>query len=387
VRFLHTADWHLGRLFHGQSLVEDQALLLDQVIDVAREGAVDAILIAGDVFDRALPPSDAVALFDDFLSRAALDLGVAVVAIAGNHDSAQRLGFGARLLSGSRVHIVGPLPSAETAGAGIAFEDRHGEVRVHALPYADPAITRHALGRDDLSNHDESMDALVAGIRARHPVGARSVLVAHAFVAGGEDCESERPLSVGGSGRVDAGRFAGFDYVALGHLHRPQRVGSDHIRYAGSLAKYSFSEVAHEKSLSLVDLAGDGAVNVETVGLHARRDVRRIEGELASLLTDPPEAGREDYLCVSLLDAGALLDPIGRLRAVYPNVMQVERPLIGAEQGATTSVQAQRTRTPDQLFADFFEQVEQRELSEAERAAYHTVASAALRASVEGDVG
>ncbi len=384
MRFLHTADWHLGRLFHGQSLVEDQRLLLDQVLAIARDGAVDAILIAGDVFDRALPPADAVALFDDFLARAALDLQIPVVAIAGNHDSAERIGFGARLMSGSRVHLVGPLPSPATAGPGLAFGDAHGEVRVHALPYADPAVARHVLEQDDLANHDAAMAALVAGIHARHPKGARSVLLAHAFVAGGEDCESERPLSVGGSGRVDRGTFAGFHYVALGHLHRPQRVGSERVRYAGSLAKYSFSEAAHVKSVSLVDLDATGEVSVENVPLRARRDVRCIEGELARLLADPPDAGREDYLSVRLLDTGALLEPMGRLREVYPNVMHLERPGIGAGAAADATPTAGPARSADALFSDFFEQVVGRPLAGAERAAYTDVAEGAVHGIGEG---
>jgi len=376
LRFLHTADWHLGRQFHGLSLLEDQAPLLDQVLEIARAGAVDAILIAGDVFDRAVPPAEAVALFDDFLCRAALDLGVSVVVIAGNHDSPERLGFGTRLLAGSRVHVVGSLAAMP---AGIPFADSHGEVRVHALPYADPATVRHVLGRDDLRDHDAAMTALLEGLRASHPKGSRSVLLGHAFVAGGEVSESERQLTVvGGSGLVDAGRFAGFDFVALGHLHRPQRVGSDAIRYAGSLAKYSFSEIRHEKSVSLVELgARPGEVSVEVVALRPRRDVRRIEGELSALLEGAPAAGREDYLLVSLLDAGALLDPLGRLRAVYPNVMQIDRPRLGGGPEAGLSVEEQRARTPHQLFAEFFEQVEGRALGEAERAAYAEAASQA----------
>jgi len=371
LRFLHTADWHLGRLFHGTSLLEDQVPLLDQLARLASESAVDALLLAGDVYDRAVPPADAVALFDDFLSRIALDLGIPIVLIAGNHDSGERLGFGARLLGGRGVHVSGRVTSHDPIGREVVLEDDAGPVHLRALPYADPPVVRAALGRSDLSSHDSAMGALLEAARAALPAGRRSVLVAHAFVAGGSECESERPLSVGGSGAVSRQRFAGFDYVALGHLHAPQRVGEDRLRYSGSLAKYSFSEVDHRKSVSLVDLSADGAVSVEEVALTPRRDLRVVEGSMDELLRGPASGeSTEDYLLARVTDKSALLNPIGMLREVYPNVMQLERTALQGSLEGAAGVPTQRAQSPAQLFGDFFEQVTGEGLSEAEREAY-----------------
>src|SRR5690554_3929586 len=310
MRFLHTSDWHLGRILHGRSLIEDQAHVLDRFVDLVRDARPDAVLIAGDVYDRAVPPAEAVELLDDTLSRIVLGQGVPVLVIAGNHDSPERLGFGARLLAERGLTIVGRVD----APRAVAFEDDWGRVVVHPLPYAEPALVRDAFG-DDVADHEAALAALLGRVRAAHPAGVRSVVMAHAFVAGGAESDSERPLSVGGSAVVDAGLFDGFDYVALGHLHRPQRVGADHVRYAGSLLKYSTSEAGHAKSVSLVELRAPGERTVEEIALAPLRDLRVLTGPLdaliASAATDP---AREDYVFARLTDRGALLDPMARLR-------------------------------------------------------------------------
>ncbi len=380
MRLLHSADWHLGRIFHGTSLLEDQSHLVEQFVELAREAAVDAVLLAGDVYDRAIPPAEAVALFDDFLARMALDLDVPVVGIAGNHDSAERLGFASRLLSASRIHLAGRL---EGVGEPVVLEDATGPVHVYSLPYADPPMVRaHLLSKREreadvsaiaeLRSHDACMRAQTGQLRARSAAGVRSVLVAHAFVAGGEECESERPLSVGGSGAVAKSAFDGFDYVALGHLHRPQQLG-DCIRYSGSLAKYSFSELEHRKSVSVVEMDAEGSCSIEEGPLTPRRELRCIEGRLAELLEGPgPGERRDDYLLVRLLDEGALLAPMNRLREVYPNVMQLERPALGGPSSSGHST-AQRGKSEAELFSDFFREVTGAAMSATERAAYAAV--------------
>ncbi len=382
MRLLHTADWHLGRIFHGQHLTEDQAYLLDQVVDIVRESGVDAVLIAGDVYDRAVPPPEAVSLLDDVLARLVLGLRVPVVVIAGNHDSPERLGFASRLLERGGLHVAGvPAPD----GGPVVLEDRHGPVQIHPLPYTEPPVARQVLGLDGLDDHDSATGAFLDRLRGdrldgsqTHPPGGRrTVVVAHAFVAGGASSESERPLSVGGAGTVDPSRFRGFTYVALGHLHRPQAAGADHVRYSGSLFKYSFDEADHEKSVTLVEVDADGKVRVEEVPLRPRRDVRRVEGYFRDLLAGRgvPPGSREDYLMVTLLDTGAVLDPIGRLREVYPNVLHVERPALwtggrDAGQGAG----AERLRLDDMdLFRAFFLDVTGEQLSEEQEAAYASV--------------
>jgi len=383
LRLLHTADWHLGRTLCGASLLEEQAYLLDQLADIVRQEGVEAVLLAGDVYDRAVPPPEAVRLLDDTLCRLVLGLEVPVVVVAGNHDSPERLSFGARLLAGRRLHVRGAFHPADRP---VVLEDAHGPVHILPLPYLDPATAQEVLGDGNLRDHDSAVRAAAEALRAASREAAagagpepgtwpdglfsagprtarpRTVLVAHAFVAGGQASESERPLSLGGAGTVGVSALEGFTYVALGHLHRPQRVaGAEHVRYAGSLYAYSFTEDDHDKSVTLVELGRDGPPEVRTIPLRPRRRVRRIEGTLAALLGEvggegpplppgPSAAGpltasplatgpltpgplplgpSEDYLMVTLLDRGPVFDAVGRLRRVYPNVLHVARPWLG----------------------------------------------------------
>jgi exonuclease SbcD len=333
MKLIHTADWHLGRLFHNVHLTRDQEHVLLQLVELVTEVRPAAVLVAGDLYDRAVPPTEAVGLLDHVLTEIVVGRGVPVIAIAGNHDSAVRVGFASSLLRERGLYLAGELPRAASP---IVLRDEHGPVHVHPLPYADAAEARSVYGDDDI--HDQQAVAAAGAARAlaATPPGERAVAVAHAFVAGSLECESERPLSVGGATHVAASVYEGFDYVALGHLHRPQRCGRDTVRYAGSLLKYSFAEHDHDKSVSVVEIgapgrAGDAAgrarVSVEAVPLTPRRDVRRLEGTLEGLLAqgrDDPH--REDYVQASLLDKGALLDPIGRLREAYPNTLSIERP-------------------------------------------------------------
>ena len=378
MRLIHTADWHLGRLFHNQHLTADQDHVLKQLVDLAAEVKPAAVIVAGDLYDRAVPPTEAVELLDGVLTELVDRLGIPVIAIAGNHDSAARVGFGSRLLRERGLHLVGELPQAASP---IVLRDEHGPVRVSALPYADPAEARAVYDAAGIHDQQAVTSAGVARVLAAAGPHERHVLVAHAFVAGGVESESERPLSVGGAQQVSVGTFAGFDYVALGHLHRPQRCGSDAIRYAGSLLKYSFAEHAHEKSVCVVDIGppgsaegeagseGRAAVAVETVALRPRRDARRVEGTLAELLergaSDPR---RDDYVLASLLDRGALLDPIGQLRAVYPNTLAIERPLYEVI-GAADQRRPRPGSVGDlELFGTFFRYATGDDLSVAEQA-------------------
>ena len=354
MRFLHTADWHLGRQFYQASLIEDQAHVLDQLVDLAKQSRVDAVLVCGDVYDRALPPQDAVALLDETLERLVLDAKVSVLMIAGNHDSPERLGFGASLLRKQGCYISGPLK--ETLEP-LVLEHEKGPVRFISLPYADPPKVRQVLEQPDLVGHDAAMAALTEQARTLSEAGERLVLLGHCWVNGGTSSESERPLSVGGAGMVGVNRFEGFDYVALGHLHRPQKV-ADHIHYSGSLLKYSFSEADHKKSVNLVEMDGSGSVTVERVALSPKRDVRIIEGFLSQIL-DGPGDGRanQDYLLVRLQDKDAILDAMGKLRSRYPNVLHLERPgLLQAAEGPMEGRRRLHHGALD-LFTAFFDQV------------------------------
>ena len=370
MRFLHSADWHLGRVYHGVSLLEDQAHVLQQFVRVAADTRPDAILLAGDLYDRSVPPAEAVRLLDLVLSELILELKIPVVMIAGNHDGPDRLAFGSGLLQRAGLTVRGPV---EMEAAPLVLRDAHGEVAIYALPYAEPALVRSASGDDTIADHHAALAAQTAAVRAAHVPGRRSVVVAHAFVQGGAESESERPLSVGGTGAVGAEVFAGFDYVALGHLHRPQAMAGGRIQYAGSLLKYSFAEADHAKSVNLVELDAEGCCSVERIALVPRRDLRILEGELAALVaaaaTDP---ARDDYVLARLTDHGALLDAMGKLRSAYPNALAIERPTLTGDGPGRATADHRRTRIQD-LFASFHEQTTGVALEPAAQAALDRV--------------
>ena len=371
MRLIHTADWHLGRIFYQVHLTDDQAHVLDQFVDLVKDSKPDAVIISGDIYDRAVPPTEAVELLDSVLSRLVLELKTQVIIIAGNHDSPQRIGFGSRLLAEQGLHLVGELSPEPHC---ITLRDEHGPATIYVVPYTDPPMVRERLGTDQARDHNSSMEVITSRIKAVHPSSERSVVVAHTFVVGGSECESERPLSVGGAGAVDARCFEGFDYVALGHLHRPQKAGSDHVHYAGSLLKYSFSEVDHAKSVSLVELNGEGLAKVERISLSPKRDLRRVEGRMEDILTAPgPAANRDDYVMVTLLDKEPILDPMGKLRTVYPNVLHLERPLYEAAGSAGRLDVDHRSMDDSALFVLFFKEVTGDEISEKEAQAFHEV--------------
>ena len=351
MKILHSADWHLGRTLHGASLLEDQHLVLEQFVALARREAVDVVVIAGDIYDRSVPPADAVALLDGVLSQLVAEAGIPTIVIAGNHDSAERIGFGGRIFRQQGLHLRGTLADLSP----VRLRDAHGEVAFFPLPYIEPVFARALPGGETVTDHQSATAHVLALLRAQQRPGERSVLVGHAFVAGGSESESERPLSVGGSGAVAADSYAGFDYVALGHLHRPQTLGAGRIHYPGSLLKYSFNEAAHEKSVSLVEIGADGVPSIRRVTLAPRRDVRIVSGTLAELLAAPDaDRSRDDYLCAHLTDAGPVLDPMARLREVYPNMMELQfaRPAAGTD-GARAAGD-HRQRQPDELFRAFY---------------------------------
>ena len=380
MRFIHTADWHLGRLFFGRHLTDDQAHVLDELVHLAKDARAEAVVIAGDVYDRAVPPVEAVELFDDVLSRLLLEERCKVLYIAGNHDSAARLGFGSRLLAGGGVFVAGQLYADAPP---VVLDDACGKVAFSLLPYMEPATVRFAYGEEaeDLAGFDEATSFAVARAAACVPKGCRSVAVAHAFIAGGASSESERPLSVGGSDSVHSACFAPFSYTALGHLHAPQQAGAPNIRYAGSLMKYSFSEAAQRKGATVVDLAADGSVTIEEVALAAPHDLRVVRGTLAEILEDRARFPKsEDYTAVELMDKGPVLDAHGKLRTIYPNVLQVMRPGL-MEQAGTVREQGRKKldRPDDVLFGEFFADMTGEALDEAQKKELSDVLEALLR--------
>lgn len=366
MKFLHTSDWHLGRQFHNVSLLEDQRYVLKQLIDYLKNNAVDAVIVAGDVYDRSVPPTVAIELLDEVVSSICTDLNIPMIMIPGNHDGAKRLGFAAKQMKGAGLHIISDFEQMMTPV--VLKSDQAGDVAFYGMPYNDPEQVRHHY-QNSVTTHDEAHQFLCECIKAQRDTSQRHVLISHCFVDGAMESDSERPLSIGGSDRVNHEHFADFDYVALGHLHQPQKKGEEHIRYSGSLMKYSFSEQHQKKGMTLVELNDAGFVATEHIPLSAPHDMRIIEGELDQLLeqgkTDP---SAHDYLLVRLHDKHAILDPMEKLRKVYPNVLHLEKPgmLIGVDQEMG---RARLARGELDMFRDFFLEAKQEPLSEQQESA------------------
>ena len=371
MRFIHTGDWHLGRSFYNTSLIEDQGYVLDQFVACVQDRKPDLVLIAGDVYDRAVPPTDAIQLLDETLSRLILGARVPVILIAGNHDNPHRLQFGARLMESLRLYIHGTLANSTSF---IQMYDDAGPVCFYALPYAEPPEMREHLA--DTPIHDDatrgSVRAWIQAIQSTRPTGARTVLTTHAFVQGGEASDSERPLFVGGTGAIPAQIFQGFDYVALGHLHRSQSIAGAPIHYAGSLLKYSFSEAAHTKSIHWVELDATGNCRIEKIPLTPKRDVRCVEGYLADLIKTPV-GNRDDFIQFKLRDQRAILDVMGKLREQYPNALDIDR--TSALDQARLEIRHPNLRQADVvgLFDDFFLQATGNALTADERDAFTVI--------------
>ncbi len=366
MKFLHTSDWHLGRQFHNVSLLEDQRYVLKQLIDYLKNNAVDAVIVAGDVYDRSVPPTVAIELLDEVVSSICTDLNIPMIMIPGNHDGAKRLGFAAKQMKDAGLHIISDFEQMMTPV--VLKSEQAGDVAFYGMPYNDPEQVRHHY-QNSVTTHDEAHQFLCECIKAQRDTSQRHVLISHCFVDGAMESDSERPLSIGGSDRVNHEHFADFDYVALGHLHQPQKKGEEHIRYSGSLMKYSFSEQHQKKGMTLVELNDAGFVAAEHIPLSAPHDMRIIEGELDQLLeqgkTDP---SAHDYLLVCLHDKHAILDPMEKLRKVYPNVLHLEKPgmLIGVDQEMG---RARLARGEMDMFRDFFLEAKQEPLSEQQESA------------------
>ncbi|EJG1063980.1 exonuclease SbcCD subunit D [Vibrio parahaemolyticus] len=360
MKFIHTSDWHLGRQFHNVSLLEDQLAVLEQLIQYIENNPVDAVIVAGDVYDRSVPPTIAIELLNRVVKRICGELNTPMILISGNHDGAERLGFGSEQMKRSGLHIISNFEDMLTP---VVIESKAaGHVAFYGMPYNDPEQVRYVY-KESVSTHDEAHKLLAEKITEQFQSEHRNILISHCFVDGAIESESERPLSIGGSDRVSHEHFLNFDYVALGHLHQPQKKGEEYIRYSGSLMKYSFGEQNQKKGFTLVEIGKDGFIGAEHIELTAPHEMRIVEGELEQILewgkTDPKN---EDYLLVRLMDKHAILNPMEKLRTVYPNVLHLEKPgmLIGVEQ---EMAQAKLARSEIDMFRDFFAEAQDSELS------------------------
>ena len=351
MRFLHLSDLHLGKRVCEFSMLEDQRYILEEILSLLDKTPVDGVLLAGDLYDKPVPPAEAVRLLDWFLTQLAARK-LPVFAISGNHDSADRVAFGSALLADSRVYVS---PVFTGAPQPIPLQDAHGTVDVYLLPFLKPAMVRHVWPDEPIESYN---DALACVLRHCAPdPGHRSVLVAHQFVAGAAACESEEP-SVGGLDCVDAALFAGFDYVALGHLHSPQKVGRETVRYCGTPLKYSFSEAGQHKSVTLVELGPKGEVTLSALPLTPLHDLRELRGRYAELTDRRRYAGTavDDYLHITLTDEQDVPDALARLRVLYPNLMRLDYDNLRTRQQQCIDRPEQvEQRSPLEHFAAFYE--------------------------------
>ena len=350
MKLIHLSDLHLGKRVNGFSMLEDQDYILRQILGVIDREAPDAVLIAGDVYDRAAPPAEAVRLCDDFLVQLA-ERALRVVVISGNHDSAERLAFGGRLMAGSGVVLA---PVFDGGIAPVTLTDAHGPVHIWPLPFLRRAQVQRYFPDMPLADETAAIAAVIGGMALDET--QRNVLVAHQFVTGAQQCDSEE-LQVGTADNVDAAVFDAFDYVALGHLHGPQRVGRETVRYCGTPLKYSFSEKDHEKSVTVVELGAKGDVALRAVPLTPLRDLREIRGayDALTLRANYDGTATEDYLSVVLTDEQDVPDALQRLRVIYPNIMQLRYDNTRTRtDAALLPLEAEDRRTELELFQDFY---------------------------------
>ena len=364
MKLIHLSDLHIGKRVNEVSMIEDQEYILTQILHIIDEERPDAVLIAGDVYDKSVPSAEAVTLLDDFLCRLA-KRRMPTLIISGNHDSAERLAFGNRLFESSGIHIS-PVYSGETQP--VTLSDEHGEVKFWLLPFVKPAHVKRYFPDDGIESYTDAIRVAIAhmGVDA----ASRNVLLTHQFVTGAATCESEE-ISVGGSDNVDASVFADFDYVALGHIHGPQNIGSNRVRYCGTPLKYSFSEAGHYKSVTVVELGAKGDLNLRTVPLTPRHDMREIRGTFAELTDKAYYSAQttDDYLHITLTDEEDVPEAMGRLRVIYPNLMKLTydntRTRTNQIVGSAEDV---KRKSPLELFEELYETQNNQSMSAEQRA-------------------
>lgn len=352
MKFIHLSDLHLGKRVNDYSMVEDQRFILTRILNIIDDECPDAVIIAGDVYDKAVPTAEAIALFDDFLVRLA-GRKLRVFVISGNHDSAERIAFGSRLMDLSGIHMS---PVYDGQIAPITLTDRFGDVKVYMLPFLKPGHVRRFFPEEKIDTYTEAIACAVSHMGI--DPAARNILITHQFVTGASRSESEE-ISVGGTDNVDASVFADFDYVALGHIHSPQNCGSPAIRYCGTPLKYSFSEAKDQKSVTVVELGEKGQLQVRTVPLHPMREMVELKGTFAQL-TDPTycenTTWQADYTHITLTDEEDIPDAIGKLRTVYRYLMKLDYDNTRTRENMEiTGADLQENISPMKLFADFYE--------------------------------
>lgn len=358
MKLLHLSDLHLGIRLNDFSLLEDQEYILRQIIGIAAEEKADGVILAGDIYDKPAPSAEATALFDRFLT-ALSELKIPVFLISGNHDSPERVAFGSRILSGSNIFIS---PVFQGVPECITLEDSFGPIHFYLLPFVKPAHVRHFFPEEEMESYTDAVSLVLR--KAAVDFTQRNVLIAHQFVTGAIPSDSES-ISVGGLDNVDASAFDGFDYVALGHIHRPQTIGRETVRYCGTPLKYSFSESKNEKSVTVIELREKGSILVSQIPLTPMRDLREIKGSYESLTARETYQGTntEDYLRVILTDEEEIPEAMGKLRTIYPNIMRLEYANRRTEISESLTGGAAENRSPLELFQSFYAKQNNSEMS------------------------
>ncbi len=353
---MHLADLHLGKRVNGFSMMEDQEYILNRILEIMEEEQPDGLLIAGDVYDKTIPPAEAVRLMDDFLTAVAAK-HVPVFLISGNHDSAERVAFGHQLMQGSGIWIS---PVYDGTIRHHTLEDRWGEVNIYLIPFLRPSVVRSFFPDVEIEDYTDALRTIIEDLQV--DTSRRNVVLAHQFVTAAgalpETCDSEQ-LSVGGLDRVDGSVFSPFDYTALGHLHGPQRVGSETIRYAGSPLKYSFSELHQKKSVTVAELRAKGETEIRQIPLQPRREMIELRGTFEEILEEARKKGelQTDYYHMILTDETDVVDALSRLREYYPNIMLLDYDNRRTRsQKEVEQLDRVEERTPGELFAALYEQ-------------------------------
>ena len=351
MRFLHLSDLHLGKRVNEFSMLEDQAYILKEILNMIDEQKVEAVLIAGDIYDKVIPSAEAVRLLDDFLTRlAARELPVFL--ISGNHDSAERVAFGSRLMSSRQIYLS---PVFESDVEPVTVSDRYGEINIYMLPFVKPSLVKRVYLEEEIITYQDAVNAAVQHMQI--DTDKRNILLAHQFVTGAARCDSEE-LSVGGVDDVDVSVFDGFDYVALGHLHGPQKIGKETVRYSGTPLKYSFSEANHKKAAVIVDVEEKGTVKIQQIPLVLKHDMREIRGTYMEVtaLDFYKDMNTEDYLHITLTDEEDIPDAIGKLRTIYPNIMKLSYDNLRTRAAVTVRGTAEvEEKSPMELLREFYE--------------------------------
>lgn len=360
MKFIHLSDLHLGKRVNEFSMIEDQAYILKQILDIIKKEEPDAVLIAGDIYDKPVPPVEAVELFDDFLKRLAR-LQVQVFVISGNHDSPERLAFASVLMKPSGIHIA---PVYHGTVCPVSLKDGYGTVNIFMLPFIKPAHVRGAFPKEHAESYTEAVRTAISHMDIEE--SQRNILVTHQFVTGALRSQSEE-ISAGGSDNVDASVFHMFDYVALGHIHGPQHVGSERIRYCGTPLKYSFSEANHVKSVTIGELKEKGDLQIRTEKLVPLHELRELKGMYEELANRKNYEGTktDDYIHITLTDEEDILDAVGKLRVIYPNLMKLDYDNSRTQGNQQiTGGEMTETRTPLEMILEFYEKQNNRPMSE-----------------------